>query len=114
MTEEISSQKFSVPSEEKKEEPTKKTNWRAWLILILILVVLVEAVVFLRVYRASQEALKNVQTENEQMSSKIKAANEQIEALEAEKSKCATILSRPAGEFAEYEYCKELLQKFPL
>jgi len=68
----------------------------------------------LSVYKTSQEALKNVQTENEQMSSKIKAANEQIETLEAEKSKCATILSRPAGEFAEYEYCKELLQKFPL
>ena len=114
MTEEISSQEISAPTEEKNEKPAEKMSRRAWLILILILVVVVEAVVFLSVYKASQEALKNTQTENEQMTSKIKVTNEQIEALESEKFRCATILSQPAGEFAEYEYCKELLQKFPL
>jgi len=113
MTEEISSKGGSV-SEGKKEELGEKMSWRTWLILILILAVVAETVVFLSVYKTSQEALKKAQTENEQTISKIKAANVQIETLEAEKSKCATILSRPAGEFAEYEYCKELLQKFPL
>ena len=100
--------------EEKREEPTEKISRRAWLILILILAVVVETVVFSSIYRASQEDLKKAQIENEQMFSKIETANEQIEALEAEKSRCTTILNQLTGEFAEYEYCKKLLRKFSL
>jgi len=48
------------------------------------------------------------------MAQRIEQADAQINALEQEKARCGVILTKPAGEFADYEYCKKLLQKFPL
>ena len=99
--------------EEKKEEK-KKISWQVLLILILVLIVIVETAVFSAALKKANQEIKRIQTDNQQMVQSIVKANEKVDALETEKSRCSVILSKPQGEFGEYEYCKKLLQKFPL
>ena len=101
-------------------EEIKKTgglrgiSWQTWTILILILIVIVGIIIFSASSKISRETIKKTQTESQVMRQRIEQANVQINALEQEKARCGVILTKPAGEFADYEYCKKLLQKFPL
>ena len=98
----------------KKTEGLKRADWQRWTILILVLIVLVETIVFSASLKASEETIKKMKTTSQVMAQRIEQADAQINALEQEKARCGVILTKPAGEFADYEYCKKLLQKFPL
>jgi len=98
----------------KKTEGLKGADWQRWTILILVLIVLVETIVFSASLKASEETIKKMKTTSQVMAQRIEQADAQINALEQEKARCGVILTKPAGEFADYEYCKKLLQKFPL
>jgi len=69
--------------------------------LFLIIVLLVESVAFYFYVKYTRKKLREAETNLK----KIELLNNEIE-------KCHELLSKKTGSFAEYEYCKRLLQTF--
>jgi len=69
--------------------------------LFLIIVLLVESCAFYFYVKWTRKKLK----EAEANLKKIELLNKEIE-------KCHELLSKKAGSFSDYEYCKKLLQTF--
>jgi len=90
-----------LEQKQKKELNKKHGQWKNKLIYILFLIVIIEGLVFW-FYRQS-------------VSEKFQKTNEtitQVEILNQEKQRCSDILAQTSGEYADYEYCKKLIQKF--
>ncbi|MBU4369182.1 hypothetical protein KKG58_00280 [Patescibacteria group bacterium] len=90
-----------LEQEQEKEARKKPGQWKNKLIYILFLIVIIEGLAF---WFYCQSVGKKVQ--------KADGMIEQIETLNQEKQRCSDILTQASGEFADYEYCKKLLQRF--
>ncbi|MCD6442162.1 hypothetical protein J7L24_01305 [bacterium] len=90
-----------LEQKQKKEVEKKLGRWKNKLICILFLIVVIEGLSFWFYY---QSVGKKVQKADEVI--------KQIEILNQEKQRCSDILMQTSGEFADYEYCKKLLQRF--
>ena len=102
--------------EAKKALPTKEKIVLAIIILLLLLVM-----IFSLSASKNKKAVKNAQTTNAQLqeqclaiSQNLAAADAKVQVVSAEQSRCSTLISRPQGDFGDYDYCKKFLQKFPL
>ncbi len=91
-----------IKKEEVKIPQKKPGQWKNKLIGILVLIVIIEGVVFWFWLQASREKIQEA-----------KEVVDKIEMLDQERERCSGVLTQPVGEFADYEYCKRLLQKFP-
>ena len=78
-------------------------SWKTKIIFFLLLVI-----VFLSV--GGWLYLRNV-------TPKLRQANQalaELKLLNEERQRCSQILAQQSGEFADYDYCKQFLQKFPM
>ena len=102
--------------EVKKALPVKEKIVLAIIILLLLLVM-----IFSLSASKNRKAVKSAQTTNAQLQTQCQtigqnllAADAKVQTMVAEQSRCSTLISRPQGDFGDYDYCKKFLQKFPL
>ncbi|MBI4100279.1 hypothetical protein HY439_00885 [Candidatus Microgenomates bacterium] len=88
------------PSQKQKKS---RFSWRTKIILFLLLIIAV--------------LLGGGWFYFQSISPKLRQANQnliEIKMLNEERQRCSQILSQQSGKFTDYDYCKQLLQKFPM
>jgi len=94
--EEIREEKINQINEVKRSNQRKNK-----LIGFLFLIIIITIFSFWFYIQKTKVTIKNV-----------KELNAAVQLLEQEKQRCSEVLNQTEGEFADYEYCKKLLQEF--
>lgn len=80
----------------------RRLAFKTKLILLLLVSLALVLTAFYAYYRSTEQ--KRVRFEQ---------GKQHLQILESEYQRCSNILSRESGDFGDYEYCRQLLQKFP-